>query len=210
MRRVRGYRLSQLTKLLLEHTFNLKPVQHTLKRLPSLEHLSVILADVLDESFPADKMFEGAFHQEIRLSSLDMDKQPSPARLFFELTFSLGTSALSVFAVLSELKSLKVVCTQVSVRVSCETFELLPLMPALGGLLVELDIKGGFSGLPNGLARSAALCTKLRKLKLTVRAANAMPGAGQLNLIFLYGLLLNAAVCCGRLNPRPIRRGCYS
>lgn len=63
----------QLTELVLHGVDNFSPVHCILKRLPSLEHFTVEIADVFQDSFPADKIFEGVSHQDSRLRSLDMD-----------------------------------------------------------------------------------------------------------------------------------------
>lgn len=82
--------------------------------------------------------------------------------------FSVDTGAVPLF-VLSELETLRLSCTQLSVHVTCERFVILPVMQALGELLVQLNIRPMLIDILNRLASCAELCTKFQEFQLSVR-----------------------------------------
>lgn len=137
--------VSQLTELVLEGVDRFEPVHHIFKRVPSLQHFSVLVAAEFVEVYPANKLFEGVARQDSRLLFLDMGRLPSFSHLFPCLKlcqyirlrdFSFDTGDISV-SLKPELVNLKATSPQISVHVSCLSYEVLPVMQKLGELLCE-------------------------------------------------------------------------
>lgn len=76
---------SQLTELIMYGIDRFDSVHRILKRLPSLEHFSVMVSLEFVDVFPADKIFEDVAHPERRLRSLDVGALPYSEHLFSAL-----------------------------------------------------------------------------------------------------------------------------